>query len=103
MLEINDDNFEKEVLKSNKPVAIDFWAEWCSPFKTMSPIFEELSKELKEAKFAKLNVDENQELASSFGVMGIPTFLVFNKGKEVGRFVGSMPKSTLKESIKGVI
>ncbi|HLC86343.1 MAG TPA: thioredoxin [Candidatus Nanoarchaeia archaeon] len=103
MLEINDDNFEKEVLKSNKPVAIDFWAEWCSPCKTMSPIFEELSKELKEAKFAKLNVDENQELASSFGVMGIPTFLVFNKGKEVGRFVGSMPKSTLKESIKGVI
>ena len=103
MLEITGDNFEKEVIKSDKPVAIDFWAIWCGPCKVMSPLFDELSKEMKDVKFAKLNVDDNEEIASRFSVMGIPTFLVFNKGKEVGRFVGSMSKTDLREKIKSVV
>lgn len=84
-------------------IANSFLVHNCGPCKTMSPLFEELSKEIKEIKFAKLNVDNNQELASSFGVMGIPTFLIFSKGKEVGRFVGSTSKSDLKNKIQSVI
>ncbi len=103
MLEINENNFEKEILKSDKNVVIDFWAEWCGPCKVMSPVFEELSRELREVRFVKLNVDENQEISSQLGVMSIPTFIVFKNGKEVGRVVGSMSKNSLKEKIKEII
>ncbi len=103
MQEITDSTFEKEVLKSDKPVILDAWASWCQPCLMMAPIFEELSKEMKSVKFVKLNVDDNQETASTFSIMSIPTFLVFKNGKEVERIVGGNPKALLKSKIESAI
>ena len=100
MLNLTKNNIEKE-LKGK--IIIDFWADWCYPCKEMSPVFEEISKEVKGLKFAKMDVDEEPELASKFGVMSIPTFLFLKDGKEIKRFVGVMAKSSLKEKIKELI
>ncbi|MBS3152398.1 thioredoxin [Candidatus Woesearchaeota archaeon] len=102
MLELNKDNFEKE-LKENKILILDAWAIWCSPCKATSPIFEELSKEIKNVKFAKLNVDDNTEIASKLGIMSIPTFIVFKNGKEVERIIGANPKSVMKAKFEAGI
>ena len=102
MLELNKSNFEKEI-KANKLIVIDLWAEWCGPCKAMGPTFEELSKEMKNITFAKLNVDENSNIASELGVMSIPTFLIFKNGKEVGRIIGANPKSSMKSKIESAI
>ena len=98
--EVNDKNFESEVIKADKPVIVDFWAEWCGPCKVLGPRFEELSKEMTEVKFAKLNVEENQETAGKFQVMSIPTLIIFNGGEIVGKIVGALPKDALKEKIE---
>ena len=98
MLQLNKSNFNEEIKKGK--VVIDLWAEWCSPCRGMAPIFEALSKEMKDVKFAKLNVDENQEIASKLRVMSIPTFLIFKDGKEVERVIGSMSKDALKSKIE---
>mgnify|MGYP001560083293 CR=1 FL=1 len=100
MLNLTKNSIEKE-LKGK--IIIDFWADWCYPCKEMSPVFEEISKEVKGLKFAKMDVDEEPELASKFGVMSIPTFLLLKDGKEIKRFVGVMAKSSLKEKIKELI
>lgn len=100
MMSLTKNNIEKE-LKGK--IIIDFWADWCYPCKEMSPVFEEISKEIKGLKFAKMDVDEEPELASKFGVMSIPTFLFLKDGKEIKRFVGVMAKSSLKEKIKELI
>lgn len=97
MLELNKSNFEKETSKG--VVVVDYWAEWCVPCKMMGPVFEELSKEMKDVKFTKVDVDENPDIAQKFGVMGIPTFIVFKNGKEVDRSTGALPKSALKTKI----
>ena len=103
MLELNQDNFEKEVLKSDKPVIIDFWAEWCGPCHLLSPVVEELSKELTNIKFAKLDVDSNQRLAAKYEVMGIPTLIIFKDGEELDRLVGYQNKVVLKNSILSIL
>jgi len=103
MLKLNKDNFEKEVLKSEKPVLVDFWAEWCAPCKMMGPAFESVSKEFKDVKFAKLDVQENQELAQKHEVMGIPCLILFEDGKEKNRIVGYLPEEQLKEKIKSIL
>ena len=100
MLEITKDNFEEEVLKSDKPVVVDFWAEWCGPCKTLGPEFEALSSEMGDVKFAKLNVDDNQEVSSKFGVMSIPTMIIFRGGNEVDRAVGARPKEDIRKWIE---
>lgn len=93
---VTDKNFEAEVLKSNLPVLVDFWAEWCGPCRMISPIVEELANELKgKLKVAKVNVDESQELAARFNIMSIPTLLVFKKGEPVEQMVGAMSKDQL--------
>ncbi len=100
MLQVTDANFESEVLKSDKPVIVDFWAEWCGPCRILGPRFEELSKEMKDIKFAKLNVDENQETSGNFGIRSIPTLLIFHKGEVVGNIIGALPKEMLKQKIE---
>ncbi len=95
---INDNNFEDEVLKAEGPVMVDFWAEWCGPCKAMSPLVDELSNELGEKlKVVKVNIDESPEAPTKFGVRGIPTFMVFKGGEVVDTRVGGMSKTQLGE------
>ncbi|MBW3018248.1 thioredoxin [Candidatus Woesearchaeota archaeon] len=104
MLELTKDNFEKEVKESDKPVIVDFWASWCGPCMNLAPIFEEISKELGDKmKFAKVNVEDNQDLAGEHQVRGIPCLIIFNKGEEVERIIGFSEKEALKEKIEEII
>jgi thioredoxin 1 len=98
-MEVSQDNFEKEVLKSDKPVVVDYWAPWCGPCKMIAPVFEKLSHELKDVKFAKVNVDENGMLAQQSGVMGIPCIIIFRNGEEVDRVVGFQTEEQLKRKL----
>ena len=86
-------NFDAEVLRSEKPVLLDFWASWCGPCRMLSPIVDEVAEERSDIKVGKVNVDEQPELASQFGVMSIPTLLVFRDGKLVNQAVGARPKA----------
>lgn len=98
-----DQNFEEEVLKSELPVVVDFWAPWCGPCKMAGPVIEELAEEYQgKIKIGKLNVDENQEQPLKYGVMSIPTVAVFNKGEEVARKVGFGGKAGYEEMLKKV-
>ena len=100
---ITDDNFEEEVKKSETPVMVDFWAPWCGPCKLAGPVIEELAEEYKgKVKIGKLNVDENQEQAAKFGVMSIPTVVMFKKGEEVDRKIGFAGKAGYEELLKKV-
>ena len=99
--QFTDQNFEAEVLKSDKPVLVDFWAAWCGPCQMMGPIIDELAQEMKaKYKIGKLNVDENRETASKYGIMSIPTIIVFKGGKKVKQLVGAQSKEGLKEELE---
>lgn len=95
------DNFEKEVLKSEKKVLVDFNATWCGPCKMMGPVIEELSEEMKNIKFVSVDVDDEDELAETYGVSSIPCLVLFENGKEVSRNVGFMPKDELENVLGG--
>jgi thioredoxin 1 len=102
-LQFTDGNFEAEVLKSDKPVLVDFWAPWCGPCQMMGPIVDEVAKELAgSAKVGKLNVDENPQVAGKFGIMSIPTLLIFKNGAVVKELVGVQAKDTLVAEIKNI-
>jgi len=94
--------FKKEVLDEKGFVFVDFYADWCGPCKITSPIIEELTKEIKDIKFIKVNVDENSELASTYQVFSIPTFMIFKDGKVVHQFVGAMDKDGFLQEINSV-
>ena len=95
-MNITSKNFEEEVLKSNLPVLVDFWASWCGPCKMMSPVVEEIANEMEgKAKVCKVNVDDEQKLAMKYGIMSIPTFLVFKDGKVVNSTLGVQDKQKL--------
>ena len=100
VLTITNENFEKEVLKSDKPVIVDFWAAWCGPCKMLSPVVDQLAEELEGVKVAKINIDEQMELAEKYNVSSIPCVVAFKNGEEVGRSVGLVPKQKLVDLLK---
>lgn len=95
VLTITQNNFENEVLKSDKPVLLDFWASWCGPCRMLSPVVEEIAEENPQIKVGKINVDEEGDLAASFGVMSIPTLVVIKNGQVVNQSVGVVPKQKI--------
>ncbi len=103
-VQITDGNFEDMVIKSDKPVLVDFWAEWCGPCRMVGPIVEEISKEYDgKAVVGKLNVDENPNVAMQFGIRSIPTILFFKNGQLVDKQVGAVPKSALTAKLEAQI
>ena len=99
-IKITAENYENEVLNSDKPVLLDFWAAWCGPCKMVSPLVDEIALENADIKLGKINVDEQPELAAKFGVMSIPTLVVMANGKEVNRSIGAMPKASILKLVK---
>jgi len=100
-LKFTDQNFEDEVLKSEGPVLVDFWAVWCGPCQMLGPVMEELAEEVKDAKVGKLNVDENRMIAGKYGIMSIPTVLVFKGGEISQTLVGVRAKQDYLDAIEG--
>jgi thioredoxin 1 len=101
---VGDANFQHDVLEASKPVVVDFWASWCRPCLMMAPIFEEFSNQYHDKMvFAKLNTDENQELATRLGIQGIPTLIFFHNGHEVDRVVGLEQREALRRHIDAAI
>ena len=94
-INVNKNNFNQEVLNSDKPVLMDFWAPWCRPCRMVVPLVEEIAKERSDIKVVKINVDEEQELAMQFGVMSIPTLVVMKNGKIVNQVTGARPKAQI--------
>lgn len=100
-LHLTDDSFENEVIKSDKPVLIDFWAAWCGPCRMIAPVIEELSQEYDgKAKICKLDVDNNQQTAMQFGIRSIPTLLIFKGGEVVDTIVGAVPKEQIVSKLQ---
>ena len=97
VLHITKDSYEQEVVQSNKPVLIDFWASWCMPCRMVSPIIDEIAEEREDLKVCKVNVDEEPELAAKFGIMSIPTLVVMKNGEVVNRTLGARPKQQILE------
>ena len=95
VLKITKDNFEQEVVQSEQPVLLDFWAEWCGPCRMLSPVVDQVADEVTDVKVGKINVDEEPELARQFGVMSIPTLVVMEGGKPVNTTVGVQPKQAI--------
>ena len=103
VLHINKDNFHNEVLNSDKPVLLDFFASWCGPCRMVGPILDEIAEERSDIAVVKVNVDDESQLAGQYGVMSIPTMIVIKGGQPIARFVGAQPKAKLVESIDSVL
>lgn len=100
-IDVTDSTFEQEVLKAEKLVLVDFWAEWCGPCRAIAPVLKEIAAEQEQQlKVAKVNIDENQQYAAQFGITSIPTMLLFKDGEKVDQIVGALPKRTIAERIE---
>tara|TARA_Y100000310_G_scaffold306787_1_gene348242 strand:- start:8871 stop:9203 length:333 start_codon:yes stop_codon:yes gene_type:complete len=102
-MEVTDEEFKDIINNSHKVVVVDFYAEWCMPCLMISPIIDELSEKMKEVKFVKMNLDENQKLAQSLNVSSIPCIIFFKEGEEVDRIVGAQPQEAIEETIKKLL
>lgn len=101
VMEVSDDTFETEILRSDKPVLVDFWADWCVPCHMVSPIVEEIGRDQADAmKVAKLNVDDNPQMSRQYGVMSIPTLILFKEGQEKARVIGAKPKDAILKELE---
>jgi thioredoxin 1 len=101
---VNDDNFDKEVLKSNIPVLVDFWAEWCAPCKVIGPMVEQLAQDYAgKLKVAKMDVDQNPQSSMNYGIRSIPTLLFFKDGKAVDQILGAVQKTQIEEKITSLV
>jgi thioredoxin 1 len=98
--DVTDNNFQAEVLESEVPVLVDFWAPWCGPCRIIAPSLEELNDEIENFRVVKLNVDENQQTAAQYDVMSIPTLIVFKNGQPAKKIIGAMPKKRLEQEIE---
>jgi thioredoxin 1 len=104
VMNIGDADFEREVLKAEHPVLVDFWATWCAPCRAIAPAIEELATQYKgKVKVAKVNIDENQDTPQQYGIRSIPTLLVFKGGKVVDQIVGAVPKAKLEAALQKVV
>ncbi len=104
VMDIGDDTFEGEVIESDKPVLVDFWAPWCGPCKAIGPVVEELAKEFGDRiKFTKCNVDDNPSTPSKYGIRAIPTLIFFKDGKDVDKITGMVAKAKLEEAINNLL
>lgn len=100
LLDVNEQNFESEVLKSDKVTVVDFWAPWCGYCIKLSPVIEQISEEIPEVKFVKMNTDENEKISYDYAISGLPCLLIFKNGEPVDRLVGAMPKTNIVNSVK---
>jgi len=104
IVEVTDQSFEEEIINSELPAMVDFWAEWCGPCKTVGPTVEELSKEYKgKINIVKMNVDENRQTTTKFGIRNIPTLILFKGGEVVQTIIGAQPKSHIEEELKKLL
>ncbi|HVX02510.1 MAG TPA: thioredoxin [Nitrososphaera sp.] len=104
VMHVNTKTWDSEVVKSDLPVFVDFWAEWCGPCRMVGPAVEQIAKVMSgKVKVAKLNVDENQEIAMKYGVQSIPSLIIFKGGKEIGRTIGAMPKESYIRFIENTL
>jgi thioredoxin 1 len=98
--DVTDTNFQAEVLESETPVLVDFWAPWCGPCRVVSPILEDINSERDDLRVVKMNVDDNQQTAASFGILAIPTMILFRNGAEAKRIQGAMPKKRIEAELQ---
>ena len=98
--EVTDTNFQAEVLENDKPVLVDFWAPWCGPCRIVAPHLEELNNERQDLRVVKLNVDDNPQTAAQYGVMSIPTLILFKGGQEAKKIIGALPKKRLEQELE---
>ncbi len=103
IVHLNDSNFSSAVETDNSPILVDFWAEWCMPCRALAPVLDELAGEYKgKVRFAKVNVDECQDVPAKFGIRGIPTLILFHQGKKVQELVGNQPKEKIRSMLNDV-